>query len=217
MPVPTDLLDLLPIPPQAVLFYSSALPTEAELLPAEEPITVGMVAKRRAEFTHGRYCARSAMDRLGVAPAPILKGPDREPLWPAGLVGSISHTASLAAAVVAQENRLRSLGLDMESAEPLTDNLLDMICLAQENPNRDGRLAKLLFSIKESIYKCLHPLTHKYIDFLEMEVLLSNDGSTFGARSHSEKCAPELATIINGRYIRNAELITSIAWIDADS
>lgn len=217
MPVPTDFLDLLPIPPQAVLFYSSALPTEAGLLPAEEPITVGMVAKRRAEFTHGRYCARSAMQRLGVAPTPILKGPDREPLWPPGLVGSISHTASVAAAVVAQENRLRSLGLDMESAEPLADDLLDMICLAQENPTRDERLAKLLFSIKESVYKCLYPLMHEYIDFLEMEVLLSNDGSTFAARSHSEKCTPELAATINGTYIRNGELIASIAWINADS
>jgi 4'-phosphopantetheinyl transferase EntD len=217
MPVSADFLDSLPAPPQAVLFYSTTLPAETGLLPAEEPITVGMVAKRRTEFTHGRYCARAALERLGAPLTPILKGPDREPLWPAGVIGSISHTAGVAAAVVAQEGELRSLGLDIESAEPLADELQDMICLNRENPSRDGQLAKLLFSIKESIYKCLHPLTHEYIDFLEMEVLLSTDGRTFAARSHSEKCAPELAANINGTYIRNTELIASIAWIDADS
>ena len=59
------------------------LPGEA-LLPEEEVLVARAVGKRRAEFTTVRTCARIALGRLGLPPAPLLSGPKREPLWPAG-------------------------------------------------------------------------------------------------------------------------------------
>ncbi len=56
-------------------FFSASLPDNTKLLAEEIGITTGMVEKRLAEFTHGRYCARSAMKLLGTRPAPIGKGP----------------------------------------------------------------------------------------------------------------------------------------------
>ena len=44
-------------------------------------------AKRQREFSAGRWLAREVLDRLGCIEAPLLSGPDRTPLWPAGIVG----------------------------------------------------------------------------------------------------------------------------------
>ena len=117
--------------------------------------------------------------------------------------------------VVAYARDLKSIGIDMESAEPMESKLIEMICLPGENPDKDGALAKCLFSIKESIYKCLFPLTGGYIDFLEMEVTLNAD-SSFKARSLTGLCPPELAARLEGSVDISDCLIMSAAWVSAD-
>ena len=63
------------------------------LLPEERGAVAKAVPKRVAQFTAGRVCARRALAQLGnTEPVPILMGEDRAPQWPAGYVGSISHT-----------------------------------------------------------------------------------------------------------------------------
>src|SRR5690242_8343874 len=47
--------------------------------------------ERQLEFRAGRHCARLAMGLLGAA-GPVLRAPDRSPVWPSGIVGSIAHT-----------------------------------------------------------------------------------------------------------------------------
>jgi len=200
-------------PPAAKVFFSARLPDTATLLTEELKVTSGMVEKRRAEFTHGRYCARSAMQLLDVDAAPILKGPNREPVWPAGLVGSITHTGGAAAAVVAKSTDVLSVGLDMEGIDPLTPDIIAMICLPEENPDRDGTRAKLLFSAKESIYKCLYPLRNEYVDFLEMEVAIDEAAATFAARPRAARLDPQLIARLQGRYIYESHFVISAAWI----
>src|SRR5262245_29080334 len=81
-------------------------------LAAEEEAALGPACEVRVrEFTLGRLCARRALEALGHAPVPILRGPGREPLWPDGLVGSITHTRRYCAAVVAPRTRLVSVGI----------------------------------------------------------------------------------------------------------
>ena len=70
--------------------------------------------KRIQEFAAGRLCARRALGEFGRRGFPIPVARDRQPFWPAGVVGSITHTAGLCAAVVAERSRLAALGVDTE-------------------------------------------------------------------------------------------------------
>lgn len=194
-------------------FYSARLPQSAELLPEEVAATSGMVEKRLDEFRHGRYCARAAMATLGVPAVAIPKGPDRAPIWPRNLAGSISHTGMAAAAAVTRSTSFQSIGLDLETAEALTPEIAAMVCRPDENAGGDGTHAKRLFCIKESIYKCLHPVVHSYIDFLEMEVLCDFGTQEFGAISHSASCPVELAARLNGRFTTESGYVISAAWL----
>ena len=78
------------------------------------------VPSRRAEFVAGRTLARVAMRRLGLPPQALPVGPDRAPLWPANIVGSITHAAGYCAVAVgarcasSSAPGLRSIGLDLE-------------------------------------------------------------------------------------------------------
>ena len=71
------------------------------LLPAERAALGQVVDGRRRDFAAGRHCARRALARLVGSPEPILSGPDREPVWPQGIVGSITHCDGYRAAAVA--------------------------------------------------------------------------------------------------------------------
>jgi 4'-phosphopantetheinyl transferase EntD len=193
--------------------FSASVSPAAQLLPEELPATTGMAEKRLDEFRHGRHCARVAMTKLGMPPAPVPKGADRAPLWPAGLVGSISHTGPVAAAVIGQAASFVSLGLDMETDEPLAANIMDMICLPGENPSGDGLRGKLLFSIKEAVYKCLYPLVGHYIDFREMEIITAAASSTFRAYSRTVNCPQQMAGRLNGRFAVQAGYVISAAWV----
>ena len=64
------------------------------VFPGEEDLIANAVDSRRREFVTARRCAREALAKLGHAPGPIRVGPRREPQWPTGLVGSITHTAA---------------------------------------------------------------------------------------------------------------------------
>jgi 4'-phosphopantetheinyl transferase EntD len=86
------------------------------LLPEEERDLGSVGEGRRRDFRAGRACARQALTRLGLAPAPLLRRPDRSPAWPSGAVGSISHCPGFCAAAVASAARYGALGLDVEAA-----------------------------------------------------------------------------------------------------
>jgi 4'-phosphopantetheinyl transferase EntD len=91
--------------------------------PGEESLVVNAVEARRREFITARRCAREALAKLGYAPVPIRAGRKREPLWPAGLVGSITHTAGFRAAAVAPRSMLASIGIDTEQNDRLPDGV----------------------------------------------------------------------------------------------
>ena len=112
----------------------------APLLPEEEAcLSPRAVAKRRREFAAGRACARAALARLGVVDFPLRSGPDRTPLWPPDIVGSLSHCADFCGVAVARRGTIAGLGLDVERARPLQDRVAEMICTESER----GSLAHL--------------------------------------------------------------------------
>ena len=116
---------------------------------------------------------REALASLGQAPGPITAGPSREPKWPSGLVGSITHTNGFRAAAVAPQSVVASIGIDAEQNEPLPDGIEKLVCVEGElemlaaltGARPEVQWGRLLFSAKESIYKAWYPLTNRWLGF----------------------------------------------------
>jgi 4'-phosphopantetheinyl transferase EntD len=181
----TGLLGAL-LPPAVRLAEAYGELPDARLLPEEEPLVAWAVERRRAEFTTARGCARRALAELGIPPGPVLSGPAREPLWPAGVVGSLTHCAGYRAAAVARRTDVASLGIDAEPDLPLPDGVLDRVALVAERQAIGGlpagvRWDRLLFSAKESVYKAWYPLTGRWLGFQDATVEIDPAGS-FRAR-----------------------------------
>lgn len=145
---------------------------ESELWPEEVEVVKNAILRRRREFSAGRAAAREALKKLSIPPGAILASPDRSPRWPEGIVGSISHCEGRCVAVVGTKHNLASVGLDVETAEPLSPQMSSQICDTTEAmhfsclPNPVGsNWGKLAFSAKEAFYKCYYPLTKTFLDF----------------------------------------------------
>ncbi|MGW1889200.1 4'-phosphopantetheinyl transferase family protein [Streptomyces sp. NPDC002004] len=178
-------------PPSVVYVEMFDDPPGQHLFPEEEAMVANAVSKRRDEFTTARACARRALARLGHPPAPILRGPHGAPLWPDGVVGSLTHCQGYRAAAVTHRSELASLGLDAEPNEPLPDpGILRLIALPQERRHLaelaahrgDVHWERLLFSAKESVYKTWYPLTGAWLDFEQAELTIDPEGGTVHAR-----------------------------------
>jgi 4'-phosphopantetheinyl transferase EntD len=160
------------------------------LFPEEEALLARAVEKRRREFVTGRACARSALERLGFAAAPILPGRRGEPRWPAGAVGSITHCDGYRACAVARSSDLATIGIDAEPHEPLPDGLLGDIA----KPEEMGWLGKLsrsrpeihwdrlLFSAKEAVYKAWYPLAESWLGFEDAILTVDARSLSFSAQ-----------------------------------
>ncbi len=159
----------------------------ADLWPEEERAVAGAVEKRRREFATARGCARRGLRRLGIAPAPILPGPDREPRWPDGVVGSLTHCAGYAAAAAALRTTHASLGIDAEAHDVLPDGVLALVALDDERAWIDEHQGtgihydRLLFSAKESVFKAWFALAREWLDFSEARVEIDRAASAFRA------------------------------------
>jgi len=161
----------------------------APLFPEEERAVGAAVDKRRREYATVRRCAREALAALGLPPGPVLSGPKREPLWPDGVVGSLTHCAGYRAAALARARDLASIGVDAEPNEPLPDGVLASIALPEELAQTAELAAaggavcwdRLLFSAKESIYKAWYPLARRWLGFEEARVTVDPDAGTFTA------------------------------------
>jgi len=170
---------LLTLPPGVILSACLIDPQQAEFKQeffvdiSECPYLAGMGSKRKTEFLSGRLCAAQSLEAMGVrAPFP-LPVCDRLPVWPVGVVGSISHCNSMALAITAHTSDYQALGVDAEL-------LLD-IRGSSEIRNQIGcdhewsRLEKYttcqrhavtrLFSAKEALYKALFPSIGHFKDF----------------------------------------------------
>ncbi|MEM7287284.1 MAG: 4'-phosphopantetheinyl transferase superfamily protein [Actinomycetota bacterium] len=158
------------------------------LLWPEERAALGEVVPGRWwDWVTGRRCARRAFTVLGVDPAPVLRRPKREPRWQPEVVGAITHTAGYAAAAVARAGDVRSIGLDAEPDQPLPDGVLRRIARDEEldwvasGVSGVANADRLLFSVKESIYKAWFPVAERWLGFDEASVEVDQAGGLFRA------------------------------------
>ncbi|HGY9627472.1 4'-phosphopantetheinyl transferase family protein [Pseudomonas putida] len=141
------------------------------------------VAKRQAEYLAGRVCARAALQQLDGRDYVPGTHEDRSPIWPTGIHGSITHGKGWAAAVVAADGDTQGLGLDQETlldearAERLAGEILTPAELQRLDRSQLGLAVTLTFSLKESLFKALYPLTRQRFYFEHAELLAwSADG-----------------------------------------
>jgi len=187
------------------------------LRPAELPATVRMSPRRLREFTAGRAHARAALGQLGLRAPEVAVLPDRSPLWPAGFVGSISHAGPLALAVAAPATALQAIGIDLEPAVPLDAELVPRVCRPEElgqlaTSPAPLKLAKLIFSAKESVYKCIAPLTGIFLEFEDVEIVFEPGEPRFRARGHGPATALLGPATLAGAFAEAGGYWLTVAW-----
>lgn len=166
------------LPPAVAAVEAFDDPAGAVLYPEEAALLGRAVDKRRHEFRTVRHCARAAMRELGLPPAPVLPGEHREPRWPDGVVGSMTHCAGYRAAALARSREVRTVGIDAEPHEPLPPDVLTTVSSEAERADLarlDGTACwdRILFSAKESVYKAWFPLTGRWLGFEDAVVTLT--------------------------------------------
>lgn len=188
---------------------------DTEMLCAEERQCVARaIPTRQREFAAGRLMAREALRAFGAPDAPLIAAQDRRPLWPRGFVGSISHAGGACVVTVGRSDLAASVGIDLEVDGTVERGVARLVCRPAELARMESldeqaflRSAKVVFSTKEAVYKCLHPLTGIYLDFHAVEVELDLDAGRFRARVMH----PPLA---QGAYARlDGRVVCSDGWI----
>lgn len=153
------------------------------LYPEERAAIRHAVPRRQREFAAGREAARQAMAQIGWQPMAIPSAPDRSPVWPEGLAGSITHTGRACIAVVGLREQKCSIGIDLEEDQPMDPALWNTICTPEEDvfvnsqpAGLRGSLVTRLFSAKEAFYKWQYPQTRRMLDFQDVRIVLSQAG-----------------------------------------
>lgn len=199
---------------------TAAAPMDETLLhPLERALVRNAVAKRKGEFAAGRHCARQALARLDISAPSILKDRNGCPQWPAGAVGSISHTKGCVVSVVARSSRFAALGVDVDSRlAPFPQAVLGHVCRHEElrwlrsMPGEAMMLhAYALFSVKETIFKCVYGATGERLRF--SDALLDFDLRTGLFRAQLARAVGTAArTFLTGRVGCNAAHVFSGMW-----
>lgn len=174
-PVFQSAIDTLALPGVAVGHRLISPGDEHALLKEEVPALAASVVKVRRASGAARIVARQLLTQLGYANCALPKGPTGAPVWPAGIVGSLAHDSRVAVAAVGMRADVGALGIDVEPAECLPSELLDLVVTPQERLNLgdDVYRGRLLFVAKEAVYKAIHPLDQTFLEHHDVEVNLS--------------------------------------------
>jgi 4'-phosphopantetheinyl transferase EntD len=142
--------------------------------------------QRRAQFATGRSRARHAFARLGAPLVAIPFDDEGAPIWPAGVVGSISHKREHCIAAVARTTVFENVGVDLEFDvdDRAESELVRRVCVtaterAQAVALRDEMRSPGTFFLaaKEAYFKFQFPMTRTRLDWDEVEVTLLHDHS----------------------------------------
>lgn len=149
---------------------------EFALLPDEMCAFAKGVTKVRRSSGAARIVARELFRQLGRSDGAIRKGASGMPIWPDGLVGSLAHDAEIAVAAIARRHDFLSVGVDIEPAEALDSDLFELVATKTERRRirNDGLAGRLLFSVKEAVYKAVYPLDGTFLDHQDVEVWLDS-------------------------------------------
>lgn len=178
---------------------------DVPLRPLEAVHVASAAPKRQRDFALGRFCAHAALVQMGRDEPVIPVGPGGAPVWPAGIVGSITHTRGYAAALVAPQDRFHAVGIDAERIGGVTEALMPRLFGAAEQEWLMALDAKkrvvamtLFFSAKEAFYKAFRAQTR--LSFKDIQIEMQGDG--FVAR-HADQLA-------QGRLAVQGDLVVTV-------
>ena len=160
-------------PPGVLIGHRLIAPwDEAALLPPERPAFAASVVKVQRPSGAARLVARDLLARLGYPGVALPKSTSGAPRWPDGIVGSLAHDERVAIAAVAKQSDLAALGIDIEPAEPLPADLLDLVATPREHAavQHDPFQGRLHFVVKEAVYKAVHPLDGIFLEHHDVEI-----------------------------------------------
>ena len=153
-----------------------------KLHPAEENYFSQLSSVSRKEhYRSGRICAGEVLSKLGARGQPVLRDPQtREPLWPEGISGAITHSGNWAAAAAGKTSDVLGIGIDLEDLERQVDSRISRhVCIPEEQKwlqecEEDflEKNLKIIFSAKESIFKAFFPYTRTYLHFHDAKILM---------------------------------------------
>lgn len=209
------------LPPGVAVAAAACAGASLDALFDEERARIATsVPKRQREFAAGRRCARDALAALGRPPVPIGVGAHREPLFPPGTIGSITHTVDVAAAAVAPAGgALLGLGIDLEARQALEDGLARRILPPDQAADWTAGVPAgcapelLAFSLKEAFFKAFFPWCRRYLDFKDAHLAHAGPGAfTVGIPD------PALAGLLEGlrlegRYAVDARNVYGVVAI----
>jgi len=152
-------------------------------------VAAGEPPSPNAASESGRRCAHVALAALGCPTGSIPRGPRGQPLWPLGVVGSISHCNTWHAACVALTRDVAALGIDVEQHRPFPSagaarifGVAEHARLSELDAMWPGRhWATIAFSAKESVYKAWFPHFGTWLGFRDVDVTLAPSGADQGA------------------------------------
>jgi 4'-phosphopantetheinyl transferase EntD len=149
---------------------------ENALRPDEISAFASSATKVRRASGAARIIARELLGELGHVDSAVPKAPSGTPIWPPGVVGSLAHDDRVAVAAVGRSYMSYALGIDVEPAEILPPELLDIVATRQERLqiHDDPYEGRLLFAAKEAVYKAVFPLDHTFLDHHDIEVNMAN-------------------------------------------
>jgi len=161
----------------------------------------------------GRRCALWALRALGIQPAPIGRGAGGEPIWPIGIIGSISHTPGYVCALVARG--LGAVGIDVERADrqlsPRAWGWVGGACTLHEGGVREQAA---VFALKEAFFKLAYPSVRYRFGFDAVHVAIH--GASVGCSLRVERdlsSAFPRGLILHGNYIYFSAFV--LAWVCA--
>jgi len=183
-----------------------------DLLKGEATLVADAVESRQREFATGRVLARQILARMNVTGFEVLRDDDRVPEWPTGIVGSISHTRNLCVVAVAAEAVCPGIGIDVEPDQPVTLGVERRVCTPPEaawldsGPGEDrGHRGRMIFSVKEAVYKAFYPKLREFWGFQDVNVEIDLPAQRFTARPPPTSGAVQ----VEGRVLRRAGWIIS--------
>ncbi|MCA2215916.1 4'-phosphopantetheinyl transferase family protein [Jidongwangia harbinensis] len=191
-------------------------PADPTLFPEEAELVARAVPRRRAEFATVRHLARRGLAELGHPPVPILRGHRGAPVWPDGVVGSMTHCQGYRAVAVAPAGVVGGLGIDAEVHEPLPDGVSRLVASDAERDHLDDLAGRepavhwdrLLFCAKECMYKVWSPRTGEWLGFLDAAVSFTPDDARFTVRL----LVPGPWTEVSGRFrVEDGIVVAAIA------
>jgi 4'-phosphopantetheinyl transferase EntD len=121
--------------------------------------------------------------------AAITARADRAPVLPSGVVASLAHTASIAVAVVAAAGSFVALGVDLEVASALDDDIGRIVL----RPDEAGIDVALAFTLKEAAYKAWSGLGGRLLEHHDVRLVLGPD-------DRFEVVEVASATVLGGRH-----------------